>query len=92
MSARFGEQRPLFAFRPGERDQIAAELGVHPNTLSGYLTGSRFPVPYKKARQLMLMPRVASYGFALEDFIGDIPRTIRVWSDADARTELQEAA
>lgn len=84
MPARFGDQRPLFAFHPGEREQMAAALGVHPNTLSGYLTGSRFPVPLKRATQLAQMPRVIAYGFALEDFIGDIPRTCRVWSDEPA--------
>lgn len=84
MAARSGRDRPRVPLHPGDRLDLAADIGVHPGTLSGYLTGSQRPV-IERALALLAHPLVANSGLSLEDVLGvDIPRSIRVWSDETA--------
>lgn len=94
MPARKGRARPRIPLHPVERQQVARDLGAHPSTLSGYLTGSSRP-SFRRAVQLLLHRLVQRSGLCLEDLVGDLPPDVRVWSwetDAHVAERVARAA
>ena len=94
MTARKGRARPRIALHPEQRRDLAKYLGVHPGTLSGYLTGSSRP-SFRRAVQLLLHPSIQRSGLCLEDLVGHLPPNVRVWSwetDAHVAERVARAA
>lgn len=80
MTVRFGKPRPRIPLCVGDRQVIADATGLHPNTVSGVVNGSRC-LGLDAAERFLEQPQVARSTLALEHLRGrPINPAIRIFS------------
>lgn len=94
MNGRFGRPRPRIPLCMGERETLASEVDLNPNTISGLVNGSR-RLGWRAAVRFLGHPKVAGSGLALEHLLGEpLPPGIRVFAfetDEDIERRVEAA-